>query len=127
MAAAGAQIIADPSSAIPMVGASGAIGGVMGAYIVMFPKAPVHMLVFFFFIFFRIIVPAFFMIGYWFLLQLAGGMVSLGTSGGGVAFWAHIGGFAAGALLVHLFTDKKRVQEHRAKRGRARRMMYRYR
>lgn len=126
-AAAGAQILADPSSAVPMVGASGAIGGVMGAYIVMFPKAPVHMLVFFFFIFFRIAVPAFVMLGYWFFLQLAGGMVSFSEGTGGVAFWAHIGGFAAGALLVHLFTDRERVREIRERRGRARRIVYRYR
>jgi len=126
-AAAGAQIMFDPASGVPMVGASGAIGGVMGAYIVMFPKAPVHMLVFFGFFFFRVIIPAFLMLGYWFLLQIAGGMVSLGGGSAGVAFWAHIGGFAAGVLLVHLFTDRDRVDEIRARRGRARRIIYRHR
>ena len=84
LCAAAAQIAATPASPIPMVGASGAIGGVMGAYAIMFPRAPVHMLVFFGFFLTRIVVPAFFMLGYWFLLQLLGGIFSSGM--GGVAF-----------------------------------------
>ena len=81
---------------MPVVGASGAIGGVMGAYAVLYPRAPVHMLVALGFFFTRIVVPAYLMLGYWFLLQLLGGIPALHGAGGGVAFWAHVGGFAAG-------------------------------
>jgi membrane associated rhomboid family serine protease len=97
-AAAAAQVIADPASAIPMVGASGAIGGVMGAYAVLFPRARIDVL--FFFGFFVRVIPmsAIFMLGYWFVIQLLSG--SLGGAEGGVAFWAHVGGFAAGAAMV---------------------------
>jgi membrane associated rhomboid family serine protease len=97
-AAAAAQVLADPGSAVPMVGASGAIGGVMGAYAVLFPRARVDVL--FFFGFFVRVVPmaAFFMLGYWFVIQLVSG--SMGGGEGGVAFWAHVGGFAAGAAMV---------------------------
>ncbi len=111
------QMAANPSSAVPMVGASGAISGVMGAYVVLFPKAPVHMLVFFGFFFTRIIVPAFFMLGYWFLLQLLEGFFSLGAVSGGVAFWAHVGGFAAGMLLAWPMCDKEKTRACRARRG----------
>ena len=99
-----------------MVGASGAIGGVMGAYAVLFPRAPVHMLVFFGFFFTRIVVPAFLMLGYWFLLQLLGGM---GGGSGGVAFWAHIGGFVAGVVLIKVMCKRNRLEECRLRRGRA--------
>jgi len=97
-AAAAAQVIADPASAIPMVGASGAIGGVMGAYAVLFPRARIDVL--FFFGFFVRVIPmsAIFMLGYWFLIQLLSG--SMSGAEGGVAFWAHVGGFAAGAAMV---------------------------
>jgi len=97
-AAAAAQVVADPASAIPMVGASGAIGGVMGAYAVLFPRARIDVL--FFFGFFVRVIPmsAIFMLGYWFLIQLLSG--SMGGAEGGVAFWAHVGGFAAGAAMV---------------------------
>ncbi len=128
IAAEAAQIIANPSSPVPMVGASGAIGGVMGAYMVLFPMAPVHMLVFFGFFLTRIVVPAFFMLGYWFLLQFLGGLFSFGnTSGGGVAFWAHIGGFIAGIMLLRTFCSSSRMEECRRKRGRTTRMISRYR
>ncbi|MDY6933626.1 MAG: rhomboid family intramembrane serine protease [Spirochaetota bacterium] len=122
--AAAAQIAADPSSQIPMVGASGAIGGVMGAYAVMFPRAPVHMLIIFGFFITRIIVPAFFMLGYWFILQLIGGFFSSGM--GGVAFWAHIGGFFSGILLIKLLCTAKRAEECRLRRGTTNRMISRY-
>ena len=75
----------------------------MGAYIVLYPRVHVHLFVFFGFFMTTIAVPAVFMLGYWFLLQLFGGFGSLGAEGGGTAFWAHIGGFAAGAALVFLF------------------------
>jgi membrane associated rhomboid family serine protease len=112
LAAATAQTWANPSSPIPMVGASGAISGVMGAYIVLYPRVRVHMLVFLAIFITRIVVPAYLMLGYWFLLQLVGG----GLSGeeGGVAFWAHAGGFIAGAILIQFFRDPALVAKHRA-------------
>ena len=122
-----AQVLANPSSPIPMVGASGAISGVMGAYAFLYPRAPVHMLVFFGFFFTRVIVPAYLMLGYWFLLQFFGGFFSLGKSSGGVAFWAHIGGFIAGVVLLRLFCKSSRAHECRLKRGRANKLFVRYR
>lgn len=97
LAAAVAQVMVDPSSPVPMVGASGAISGVMGAYAILFPRVRIHTLVVLVVLFFRVAVPAWVMLGYWFLLQL----LSTGMGAvGGVAFWAHIGGFVAGALLI---------------------------
>lgn len=113
LAAAGAQIAADPSSPVPMVGASGAIGGVMGAYVVLYPKVPVHLLVFFGFFVQIVRVPAFLMLGYWFLLQLLGGVPQLAGASGGVAFWAHVGGFLGGLALIFVFRDNDLVEEHR--------------
>ncbi len=110
--AAIAQILADPSSTIPMVGASGAIGGVMGAYIMLYPKVKVHMLLILVVIFTRFKVPAVAMLGYWVLVQLIGGFNSIGAEGGGVAFWAHVGGFVAGAVLVFLFKDNALLDKH---------------
>ena len=112
LAAAALQTGLNPSSAVPMVGASGAIGGVMGAYILLYPRVHVHLLIFFGFFITTIAVPAVFMLGYWFVLQLLGGFTSLGAQGGGVAFWAHIGGFGAGAILMYLFRDKKLLERH---------------
>ena len=117
LAAVLVQMIMNPFSAVPMVGASGAISGVMGAYIVLFPRAPVHMLVFFGFFFTRIVVPAFFMLGYWFLLQFLGGVFSLGVASGGVAFWAHVGGFIAGMLFIWPLCNSARAQTCRQRRG----------
>ena len=112
LAAATAQVLSNPHSAMPMVGASGAIGGVMGAYIVLYPRVRVHMLVVLGFYITTVGVPAYFMLGYWFLLQLIGGTASLASEGGGVAFWAHVGGFAAGALLILLFRNPTLVARH---------------
>jgi membrane associated rhomboid family serine protease len=96
-----------------MVGASGAIGGVMGAYAVLYPRAPVHMLVILGFYVDRIVVPAYVMLGYWFLIQVLSGIPALASSGGGVAFWAHVGGFLAGVVLVSWFRVPRRVDAHR--------------
>jgi membrane associated rhomboid family serine protease len=126
LAAGAAQTFAAPGSAIPMVGASGAIGGVMGAYALLFPRAPVHMLVFLGFFFTRIVVPAFFMLGYWFLLQFVGGFFS-GAGDGGVAFWAHIGGFVMGIALVKIFCNTELLADCRLRRGQMNRMIQRYR
>jgi membrane associated rhomboid family serine protease len=96
-----------------VVGASGAIGGVMGAYALLYPRAPVHMLLVLGFFFSRVVIPAYLMLGYWFLLQLLGGIPALQGAGGGVAFWAHVGGFLAGIALVPLFRIPARVEAHR--------------
>jgi len=116
LAAAAAQVFSGPSSPVPMVGASGAIGGVMGAYLVLYPRAPVHMLIFFGFFIQRIVIPAYLMLGYWFLLQLFSG--TIGGGAGGVAFWAHVGGFLAGALLIRVFCRADRLHACRERRGR---------
>jgi membrane associated rhomboid family serine protease len=109
LAAAAAQILVNPGSTIPMVGASGAISGVMGAYIVLYPRVKVHMLVFLFIFITRIAVPAWMMLGYWFLLQVLGGLPMLANESGGVAFWAHTGGFVTGMLVIWLFRDPELV------------------
>lgn len=109
LAAAAVQTMTNPASRLPMVGASGAIGGVMGAYAVMYPHARVLTLVFLGFFVRTIWVPAWLMLGYWFLLQLLAGLPSLGSEEGGVAFWAHIGGFAAGVALVYIMRPARRT------------------
>lgn len=98
-AAAAAQYLADPSSPIPMVGASGAIAGVMGGYLLMFPKARVDVLIILIVIFRIIPVPAWIVLGAWFGIQLVQGSVTP-TEQGGVAYWAHAGGFAAGLIMT---------------------------
>jgi len=113
LAAAFAQIATHPASTVPMVGASGAIGGVMGAYAIMFPRARVHLLIILVFYVTTVSVPAIFMLGYWFLLQLMSGVGALGNTGAGVAFWAHIGGFAAGIALVFPFRRRELVAAHK--------------
>jgi membrane associated rhomboid family serine protease len=113
LAAAALQIAFQPDSPVPMVGASGAIGGVMGAYIVLYPRVRVHMLVVLGFYVTTISVPAAFMLGYWFVIQLLGGATSIGAGpGGGTAFWAHVGGFAAGMLLIFPFRDPRLLARH---------------
>ena len=99
LAAAVIQIAADPFSPVPMVGASGAIAGVLGGYLLLFPRARVDILVIII-IFFRIFpVPAWVMLGLWFGFQIVGGFSVTGEEGG-VAYWAHAGGFVAGILLA---------------------------
>ncbi|WP_255211101.1 rhomboid family intramembrane serine protease [Methylogaea oryzae] len=102
LAAAVTQLMADSNALIPMVGASGAIGGVLGAYARLYPQVRVVTLVPIGFYFTQLELPAIAMLGYWFFLQLAGGIPALAGAGGGVAFWAHIGGFLAGLVLVGL-------------------------
>lgn len=109
LAGAGAHIFANADSMIPTVGASGAISAVMGAYLVLYPRVRIHTL-FILFIFIKIIpIPAWFVLGEYFVLQLLSGSFSGGASGG-VAVWAHIGGFAAGAILVKLFENRVLVE-----------------
>ena len=95
------QVAIDPDSTIPTIGASGAIAATLGAYLVLFPRARITSLVFLGFFYQLIDVPAVVVLVFWFLLQLIDGVASLGASdaGGGVAFFAHIGGFVFGALL----------------------------
>ncbi len=104
--AAGAQMLVGPNSVVPMVGASGAISGVLGAYLLLYPRVRVHTLLFFGFYVTTVALPAYVMLGYWAVLQLLGGVVSLsGIDQGGTAFFAHIGGFATGLLLIRFFAS----------------------
>ena len=95
------QMLFNPFSTVPMVGASGAIAGVMGAYFVLYPHSRVLTVVFLFLFVDLVEIPAIFFLGIWFLMQLLSGVGSIGVSniGGGVAFWAHVGGFVAGLGL----------------------------
>jgi len=105
VAAAMTQALINPDSTVPMIGASGAISGVLGAYLLLHPFATVRVLIFVFLFVTVVHVPAMFVLGLWFLTQLAS--ATLSSSGGpGVAFWAHIGGFVAGMALVTLFKQK---------------------
>lgn len=106
--AAAAQIASDPASIVPTVGASGAISGVMGAYLLLYPRVRVHEL-FIFIIFFKVFrIPAWIILIWWFGVQLLTALPSLNSSSpdvtGGVAVWAHVGGFLAGLLLIRVFT-----------------------
>jgi membrane associated rhomboid family serine protease len=123
LAAAAAQIVTNPSSPVPMVGASGAISGVMGAYLVLYPRVRVYTLVPLGFFITSMALPAWVMLGYWFLIQFVSGLVDVGGEGGGVAFWAHVGGFVAGLVLVKLFARSDYVAEHQAHHWRPRRVM----
>lgn len=99
-----------PRSSKPVIGASGAIAGVMGAYYVMYPRAKILTFIPIFIIPWLIEVPAFLFLGWWFLLQLFSGTIAqvLPASGEGIAWWGHIGGFIAGVLLVPFFTRRSR-------------------
>jgi membrane associated rhomboid family serine protease len=114
LVAAAAQVMFEPSSPIPTIGASGAISGVLGAYLIDFPRVRIKML-FWFIIFFKVFrIPAWAVLVYWFALQLFMAMPDLqnvngSSGGGGIAVWAHIGGFIAGILLVRFFSDPRRL------------------
>jgi membrane associated rhomboid family serine protease len=110
------QALSDPASAVPMVGASGAVAGVLGAYLLIYPWSNVHVFLWIV-IFFRIVtVPAWTMLGLWFAMQLISGLArAAGTPG--VAFWAHVGGFAGGLVLVTLLRPR-RVGLLQPRRGR---------
>jgi membrane associated rhomboid family serine protease len=113
--AAAAQVAGSPSSPIPMVGASGAISGVMGAYLVLYPRVRVHTLIFLGFFLTTVTLPAYIILLYWVFLQFLGTLPALGGSGGngGVAFLAHLGGFGAGAVLIKLFAKAAFVGRRR--------------
>ena len=110
LAAAGAHVLVDPASPVPTVGASGAISGILGAYLVLYPHARVRV----FWLVFITHMPAWLVLVLWFGTQVLTGLPQLmpvsHDVSGGVAVWAHVGGFVAGAALVHLFRDRGRVQ-----------------
>ena len=113
LAAAITQVAADPTSAVPMVGASGAISGVMGAYLVLFPRVRVWTIIPLGFYPYQTAVPAWVMLIYWAFLQFAGGVTSIvGEESGGIAFWAHLGGFVAGVVLIKVFVRRDHVAAH---------------
>jgi len=119
VAAALAQVYIDPDSRVPMVGASGAISGVLAPYLALFPNGLIRTLVLFGWIPIIFLVPAWIMIGYWAFLQFINGLLSLGPEtieGEGVAYFAHIGGFVAGLVLVWLFKDDDAHQRQLAAR-----------
>jgi membrane associated rhomboid family serine protease len=120
LAASAAQILTNPTSAVPMVGASGAISGVMGAYLLLYPNVRVYTLVPLGFFITSLALPAWVMLGYWFVIQFFSGLVSFGGEMGGVAFWAHVGGFVAGIVLIKLFARGDYIDEHQAHRWRPR-------
>jgi membrane associated rhomboid family serine protease len=115
LAAALFQVVANPNSIVPMVGASGAISGVMGAYLVLYPRVRVFTLVPLGFFMTTMALPAWAMLLYWAFIQLVSGVGSIGGGAqGGVAFWAHLGGFIAGVALVKLFERHDHVRSRQA-------------
>ncbi len=108
LAASFLQIAVDPSSTVPNLGASGAIAGVLGAFLVVFPRDRILV---YFFPFWHVRITALLLIGFWFVMQLAGGVGSItSVSQGGVAYFAHIGGFTAGLVLIKLFGAGRRPE-----------------
>ena len=116
-AAAAVHVLVDPASIIPTVGASGAVSGIMGAYLVLYPRVRIRMF-FYFLIFFKIIpLPAWVVLLWWLGIQILLGLPQLAATGeatGGVAFWAHIGGFAAGVLLIGAFENPELAARRQA-------------
>lgn len=107
-----AHAISSPSSTMPMIGASGAVSGVLGAYILLFPHARVHTLIFFGFFIQIVKIPALIVIGFWAIIQLVNGILSQGLlPQGGVAWFAHIGGFLTGLLTIKIWLPKRRFRE----------------
>ena len=110
VASVAAQAIANPQSSIPMIGASGAISGVLGAYFLTYPHARILTLLPIFILIYLIELPAYFFLGFWFLMQFVqGSLYSMNADkmmGGGVAWWAHVGGFVAGVVLLQVFRCK---------------------
>lgn len=102
-----AHAITEPNSLIPMIGASGAVSGILGAYLLLFPKAGVYTIVILGFFIRLVKIPAFVVIGFWVIVQLINGLISRGVVEGGVAWFAHIGGFLIGLLTITLWLPKK--------------------
>jgi membrane associated rhomboid family serine protease len=124
IAAAATQTLMSPHSVVPMVGASGAISGVLGAYLLLYPRVRVHTLIILPIYITTVALPAWIMLGYWALLQFVSGLAGLNEiDKGGVAFFAHVGGFVAGLVLVRLFASEE-VLRRRPKQPES---YYRYR
>ncbi len=112
VAAVYAHALIDPLSRIPMIGASGAVSGVLGAYLLLFPRARVHTIVIFGFFWQIVRIPALIVIGFWAIIQLVSGIVTKGQLGhGGVAWFAHVGGFLFGLITIKLWLPRRRVRE----------------
>jgi membrane associated rhomboid family serine protease len=121
-----AQTVANPTSQLPLIGASGAISGVLGAYFLTYPRARILTLVPIFILFYLVNLPAYIFLGLWFLLQFLSGYSSL-TSGaggeiGGIAWWAHVGGFGAGMVLTPFFRQEELCQPYNRSEKRIRRI-----
>jgi membrane associated rhomboid family serine protease len=102
------QVLSEPNAEIPMVGASGAIAGVLGAYLILFPHARIQSLVFFFYFIRFVEIPAIVVLGFWFVTQFFNGLASLGVSEMvGIAYFAHVGGFVAGVALILPFRNRR--------------------
>lgn len=103
------QYSLSPTSSIPMLGASGAISGILGAYYILFPRSKIKSIIFIIIFITIIDVPAIIYLFYWFILQLFSGTIALGAASqtGGVAFWAHVGGFATGVIFAKVFSERK--------------------
>lgn len=112
--AALAHVYSDVNSVIPTVGASGAIAGVLGAYLIVYPHARVNTVVILGFFWDLVQIPAVFVLGVWFLLQLTGVLGTGGQIGGGVAYWAHVGGFVAGAVMILLLGGRGLARRRRS-------------
>ena len=111
LGAAVTHIIVNAGSSVPTIGASGAIAGILGAYAVSYPRARITTLIPLFFFFWTVEIPALFLLGYWFLIQFFTGfeMLAIETAtAGGVAWWAHVGGFVMGILLVMMLRPRRR-------------------
>ena len=114
VAAAYTHAISSPSSMVPMIGASGAVSGILGAYLLLFPRARVHTLIFFGFFVDVVRLPAILVIGFWIIIQFINGLLSSGLPNqGGVAWFAHIGGFIAGIVAIRIFLGKNRRFRYR--------------
>src|SRR5262249_13271469 len=124
VAAALAQVVLNPASGVPMVGASGAISGVMGAYLILFPRVRVFCLIFLGFFITSIALPAWTMLLYWAAIQLVSVLIGLAAQeAGGVAFGAHVGGFLAGVILIKLFARHDDVMAQQRDRWEPRRLV----
>ncbi|MFW6075437.1 MAG: rhomboid family intramembrane serine protease, partial [Chloroflexota bacterium] len=120
IAAIAAQVAINPSSEVPIIGASGAISGVMGAYLVLFPGGLVRVAAIIWIIPLIFRLPAVIVIGMWFVIQIFSGFATLdvgSVQSGGTAYFAHIGGFLAGIVLVFVFADRTRRDHQKALRG----------
>jgi membrane associated rhomboid family serine protease len=113
--AAFVQVLTNPSSAIPMVGASGAVSGIMGGYLLLFPRVRVFCLLILGFFVTSVALPAWLILIYWLVIQFVTGLAALGGDVGGVAFSAHVGGFITGLVLVKLFVESNYLASHKAR------------